>query len=269
MEKNEEFNSKMNGKSIIFDVETTGLPIFDGNNYYDYKSLNYLSSRVVEIAYFVMADDKIVKKYRAVIFPKFEIPKESVFYHGITTEMAKQRGIQFKDFVKIFEQDTRDVKSFIGFNVKFDRHVLAAEFYQQGFKNTAETFYNSSFICAKELIQRKYDLYTTKLSEAYYLVTGLKDLEPHKALNDVEMTLRVYEDSLENHSSEEMEKRETRIYIRKCEGRCLAPKKKSDPTIQCPSKRRGSSIFCGIHINSERYKQKDIQEFILKRYPRY
>ena len=85
---------------LFFDTETTGLPknwkapVTDLDNW----------PRLVQLAYLVYDfDGNLIHSCNEIIKPDgFTIPTEASNVHGITTEMAKQRGSDINDVFELF-----------------------------------------------------------------------------------------------------------------------------------------------------------------------
>ena len=83
---------------LFFDTETTGLP-----KRYDAPSsdLENWSCRLVQLSWLMEDDSKtLLSKGDLIIKPDgFEIPKQASDVHGITTEMALEKGVDLKKAV--------------------------------------------------------------------------------------------------------------------------------------------------------------------------
>ena len=62
----------------------------------------------------------------------YDIPYESEKVHGISTELAKQDGVDLSDVIDKFLFDLDKAKYLVGHNVKFDINIIAAELYRLG-----------------------------------------------------------------------------------------------------------------------------------------
>ena len=109
-------------KLLIFDTETTGLPI-NKNIPAEHKSDNW--PHIVSIAWIVLDVDtnKVIKKKKYVIKPiNWIIPKESTAIHRITHENALTNGFQLHDVLLEFITENYDM--LVAHNLKFDYNVL-------------------------------------------------------------------------------------------------------------------------------------------------
>ena len=110
---------------IIFDTETTGLPL-------DYNApIHRLDNwpRVVQLAWQLhAADGQLIAANNKIIQPDgFSIPFNAVKVHGITTEKAQQLGEPLKEVLEVFLQDVAKAQYLVGHNIEFDIHVIACE----------------------------------------------------------------------------------------------------------------------------------------------
>jgi DNA polymerase-3 subunit alpha len=107
-------------KHLIFDIETTGLVPKGLNWETDYMQFPY----IVQIAWkFLDSDivnDFIIKPY------EYEIPDKVSKIHGITNEIAMNKGKYFTDIIPDFIQDCFNADKIIGHNIYFDTSIIKA-----------------------------------------------------------------------------------------------------------------------------------------------
>lgn len=123
-------------KVMIFDTETTGLPV-------DFKAPptdldNW--PRIIQIAYMVFDSSKTIKKpflrVSTLVKPEgFEIPPDAQEIHGITTEIAEREGEPLEDVLNQFLTDYEGVNVLVAHNIDFDYPVLAAEMIRKGLRS--------------------------------------------------------------------------------------------------------------------------------------
>ena len=115
--------------AVVFDVETTGLIRGEGRP--TKKKLAERDQdypRIVSLSWIVLS-----RKYRAVrsgsyiIQQQKKIPKKVIEIHGITDQIAKERGQSLDAVLEQFSSDIRDCDYFVGFNVMFDKYVVEAD----------------------------------------------------------------------------------------------------------------------------------------------
>ena len=111
---------------IIFDTETTGLPrdwnapITDTDNW----------PRVIQIAWQLHDDmGQLVEHKDFLIRPEgFDIPFDAEQIHGISTELAKERGEALEDVLHLFNEALGKANFVVGQNIQFDINVCGCEF---------------------------------------------------------------------------------------------------------------------------------------------
>jgi DNA polymerase III epsilon subunit-like protein len=109
-------------KILVFDTETTGLPksrkpaALEANNW----------PHIVSISWLILDNENmyaITKQKNYIIKPMgWDIPMDSVLIHGITTEIANEKGVSLKDVMDEFlaEKPTH----LVAHNLNFDYNVL-------------------------------------------------------------------------------------------------------------------------------------------------
>lgn len=173
---------------LIFDTETTGLPI----NYNIPPSNVENWPRVIQIAWICYdLHGIIINKKNFLIKPNgFDIPFNATKIHNINTEQAKNKGYELdfvlSEFEKIFLKST----FLIGHNISFDIKVLESEFYRKN-KKIKKT--NKIIIDIKNEATKYCGLYYGKkmkwpsLTELHKKLFN-KSFFSHNAIYDVEAT---------------------------------------------------------------------------------
>ena len=181
---------------LIFDTETTGLPkrwkapISDTDNW----------PRCVQIAWQLHDQNGVmVSNKEFIVSPEgFTIPYESEQIHGISTQLATDKGIPLREVLNHFQSDLKQTKYVVGHNVSFDLNIMGAEF----FREKVATQLNSLPVidtCTEltaTLCQLpggrggKFKLPT--LTELYVFLFHSSFAEAHNASADVEATTRVF-----------------------------------------------------------------------------
>jgi len=109
-------------KFLIFDTETTGLPVdfaasaFKGPNNWPH---------IVSISWAIMDDkfNKVLSSQSYIIKPQgWDIPFESVAIHGITTAEATEHGHDLAEVMDKFFSEKCD--GYIAHNIHFDKNVI-------------------------------------------------------------------------------------------------------------------------------------------------
>ena len=123
---------------LIFDTETTGLPknwkapLSDSENW----------PRCVQIAWQIHdLNGDCVSSEDFIIKPNgYNIPYDSEKIHGISTQLAEEKGEELGSVLKKFISDIKKSQFVCGHNVKFDLNIIGAEFLRLGLPNFFEGF---------------------------------------------------------------------------------------------------------------------------------
>ena len=137
----------MLGNFIIFDVETTGLPIKRN------APINDLNNwpRIVQFAFGIYkSNGECIEEYDYVIKPdNFTIPENSTKIHKITNEFARDNGYEIKYVLNIFLEKLKNIDYLVAHNLKFDKKILETELYRNNFDFNLQN-YNLKDICTME-----------------------------------------------------------------------------------------------------------------------
>ena len=160
------------GEYVVFDVETTGLSVTGGD-------------RIIEIGAIRVNNGEIVDKYESFVNPERNIPQEAQAINNISDDMVKdapKADVVLPEFLAFIGG-----ASVVGHNVKFDLGFVAYQLAQIGRKFRSDTPAIDTLKMAKHLVPH---LTRHTLSHvAQYL--GIKVDETHRALADVELTVKV------------------------------------------------------------------------------
>lgn len=112
----------MSKKIIVFDTETTGLPVKRGQ-------IALLAPKnwpdIVSISWSVFLGVERIKHVEYIVKPTmWMIPAESAAIHGISHETALIKGIPLVDVLMEFKQDIADANHIIAHNLEFDKNVV-------------------------------------------------------------------------------------------------------------------------------------------------
>jgi DNA polymerase-3 subunit alpha len=118
---------------LIFDTETTGLPknfkapISDTDNW----------PRCVQIAWQLHdSDGSLIENKDYLIHPDgYDIPFQSEKIHGISTDLAKQKGDDIETVLNEFNKAIEKSTFIVGHNVSFDVNIMGSEFYRLSLEN--------------------------------------------------------------------------------------------------------------------------------------
>jgi DNA polymerase III epsilon subunit-like protein len=105
-------------KLLIFDTETTGLPktregAYKGPNNWPH---------IVSISWILLEDLNVIDTQSFIVKPKWNIPEDSVKIHGITNEIALNKGDELEEVMDKFFSINYDW--IIAHNLDFDLNVL-------------------------------------------------------------------------------------------------------------------------------------------------
>ena len=137
----------MLGNFIIFDLETTGLPIKRN------APINDLNNwpRIVQFAFGIYkSNGECIEEYDYVIKPdNFTIPENSTKIHKITNEYAIDHGYEIKYVLEYFLEKLKNIDYLVAHNLKFDKKILETELYRNNFDFNLQK-YNLKDICTME-----------------------------------------------------------------------------------------------------------------------
>lgn len=123
---------------LVFDTETTGLPIWkEPSDHPDQPHIVDLAASLFDPTGLEVA------RLDFIINPGIEIPYEVAAIHGITTEIAREQGIEPADALAQFMAMARKATALVGHNVSFDIRmvrILAARVTGEKWDNPLPTF---------------------------------------------------------------------------------------------------------------------------------
>ena len=179
---------------LIFDTETTGLPkkwkapLTDFDNW----------PRMVQLAW-QCHDEKgnfIFAKNHVITPDGYTVPEDVVAVHGITTEIAHEKGIPLKEALLDFIEDVKKAKFIIGHNVEFDINIVGSELLRCEMEEIMTT---SPRLCTKiesteycAIRNKSGGLKSPTLTELHVKLFGVPFPEAHNAAADVEATSRCF-----------------------------------------------------------------------------
>ena len=175
---------------LFFDTETTGIPANYDAPISDLENW----PRLVQLSW-ILTDstgkELGIKDY--IIKPDgFTIPVESTSVHGISTEIAKEKGITLRSVLKEFVSDLKSAGTIVGHNVDFDRNVIGAEFLRA--KIDPDLLLNKPTICTMKAstdyckLPGKYGYKWPTLQELHNKLFDVNFEDAHNSLNDIKAT---------------------------------------------------------------------------------
>ncbi len=181
---------------LIFDTETTGLPknwnapITDIDNW----------PRCVQIAWQLHDEmGELLEHHDFLIHPDgYNIPYDAEQIHGISTQLAQEKGIDLAEVLSLFNEALSKTKFVVGQNVGFDLNIMGCEFHRLGVATSLNDLPLLDTCTEKtaELCQLpggrggKFKLPT--LTELHEKLFGVPFSEAHNATADVEATTRCF-----------------------------------------------------------------------------
>lgn len=181
---------------LIFDTETTGLPkrwdapITDTDNW----------PRCIQLAWQLHDTyGNLIEHGDYLIRPEgFNIPFDAERIHGISTELAREKGIALAEAVGKFNLALAKAKFVVGQNIGFDINIMGCEFYRLGVDTPLGhmPILDTCTEVTAELLKLpggrggKYKL--PNLTELHQYLFGVPFAEAHNATADVEATTRCF-----------------------------------------------------------------------------
>ncbi|MBR1369609.1 hypothetical protein RJ53_08985 [Methanocalculus chunghsingensis] len=110
---------------LIFDTETTGLPLYPGAPYADLHAW----PRLVQVGWVVCsASGEQIAGESLIIRPEgFAIPAGAEKVHGISTRSAEATGVPVADALRRFQEECARSDAVVAHNLAFDEGVITSE----------------------------------------------------------------------------------------------------------------------------------------------
>ncbi len=181
---------------LIFDTETTGLP----KNW----NLPYTHTdnwpRCIQIAWQLHDEmGNVLEHQDYLVKPEgFNIPFDAEQIHGISTELAEQRGVPLAEVLAKFKEAMSKTKFIVGQNVGFDLNIMGAEFHRLGVENqlqelpVLDTCTEQTAALCQIPGGRGGRFKLPTLTELHQYLFGEPFAEAHNATADVEATTRCF-----------------------------------------------------------------------------
>jgi DNA polymerase III epsilon subunit-like protein len=135
---------------LIIDLETTGIPR-KRKTCYTVTSV-YDSSRIVSAAW-VLLDSTFSEVSRGYVLIKpdnFTIPVEAQNIHGISTELAVSKGVDFDVLANHLRDCLRSSSVIVSHNIEFDARILMSELYRRNYLDILDCFKSKKMFCTME-----------------------------------------------------------------------------------------------------------------------
>jgi len=181
---------------LFFDTETTGLPIMEKYNFFDYNNLDkYASARLVSLSYCITDENNNeIKTIDKIIKPTdFVIPEASILIHNITNDKAQQLGIEIKKVLEEFLIDLLTVDLIVAHNISFDKNIILSENVRNKFSFDLQTeLVNKPCVCTAQMSKAKFGKYY-KLKDLHDLLCKKENNEDyHNSLYDTKICKKCY-----------------------------------------------------------------------------
>ncbi|TAJ14654.1 DNA polymerase III subunit alpha [Marinilabiliaceae bacterium JC017] len=179
---------------LVFDTETTGLPkkwkapLTDFDNW----------PRMVQLAWQChdLKGNFLYAKNHVITPDGYTIPEEVVNVHGISTEIALEKGIPLKEALLDFIEDVKKSKFVIGHNIEFDINIVGSELLRCEMEEIMTgapqlcTKIESTEYCA--IVNKRGGFKWPTLTELHLKLFRVPFQEAHNAAADVEATTRCF-----------------------------------------------------------------------------
>lgn len=179
-------------KVLVFDTETTGLPIFINRDYHDPSLLEfYDSSRVIELGY-IIYENKVEICRKSSLIKTMNVNIENSHIHGITNKMVNKSGKNIITVLREFEKDI-DGCVLIAHNVQFDTNVILSECHRYDITSLINKLSTIRKECTMAIAKDKFNMKrNVKLIDLYKYFNNNKIKQLHRAIDDVELCANCY-----------------------------------------------------------------------------
>src|SRR5690554_7933543 len=202
---------------LIFDTETTGLPrdynapISDVDNW----------PRCIQIAWQLHDDmGNLVEHQDYLVKPDgFDIPFDSEQIHGVSTYLAKEKGVEISFVLEEFTKVLKKATFIVGQNVGFDIKIMDAEWFRAGIESPLEqmavldTCTETTANLLKIPGGRGGRFKLPTLTELHEYLFGVPFSEAHNATADVEATTRCFLELIRKEVFSEQELKKESGYV--------------------------------------------------------
>lgn len=145
---------KPKGRTIIFDLETNGLPETPkfGEFFPPTDLAKYRTARIVQWSWALYEPDgTLIREEDHLIKPntaEYRIMNHEI--HGITEAMAREKGKTFDEVLNIWSKSVNEATTLVGHNVNFDKYILLSELHRRNFPEDAANLEKKEWICTME-----------------------------------------------------------------------------------------------------------------------
>jgi len=158
---------------VIFDTETTGLPL---------PKTGPLDKqpRIIELGAVVVNKDGVVRELNQMLNPEVEITEEITKITGITNEMLADKPT-FTDFLPHLKEFFTDTQVLIAHNAPFDKKMLELDLERV---ECTDFPWPEQVVCTVQEYHSQFGK-RPKLLELYERIMGFPLAQTHRALDDV------------------------------------------------------------------------------------
>lgn len=183
--------------TLIFDTETTGLPLRYGHKFAPpTDTYSYDNARLIEIAYIIVNDEKnIIKKVNHLVKYDDIINITNYNIHGIDNMMVEKSGKTIDYVFNEFATDLKDVNTLVAHNINFDINILLSECYREHDKYKDlinEIKYKNKYCTMLEGKKHMKKSKWPKLKELHEFIFNTEWVQSHRALDDTETCMKCY-----------------------------------------------------------------------------
>lgn len=172
---------------LFYDTETTGRP----RNWKAPVTNTANWPRMVQIAWLYYDENRnLIDAQDHIIQPEgYTIPIDATRIHGISTSIAKEKGVDLKSVLDTFKKLIDKADYLIAHNISFDEKIIGAEFYRK--KIDHRLFLSERFCTMKQgtnfcKIPGKYGYKWPTLSQLHQKAFGKDFTEQHNARGDTQ-----------------------------------------------------------------------------------
>ncbi|WKK66742.1 DNA polymerase III subunit alpha [Lutimonas zeaxanthinifaciens] len=203
---------------LIFDTETTGLPknwnapVTDVDNW----------PRCVQIAWQLHDEmGRMVSHEDYLIIPQnYTIPYDAEQIHGISTDLARERGRPLTEVLELFNQALSKSRFVVGQNLNFDLNIMGCEYHRLGMETNLNSIpvldtctEKTALLC--EIPGGRYGKFKLPtLTELHEKLFNEPFQEAHNATADVEATTRCFLELIRGGNYTEAELKVDSSYFR-------------------------------------------------------
>jgi DNA polymerase-3 subunit alpha len=190
--------------TLVFDVETTGLPVRESmyRRFPDPKNYTaYNHARVVELAYKIFDENQMLVKAVSVLVKPEHFVIENSDIHGISHTTADRYGTRIEFVIANFLIDVEQCDTIVSHNMEFDLNIILAEIWRLVMSDSpdrrvsfnyldVQTLANAKQICTMKTAQKQLNLTKyPKLVDLYHTLCASERgtwKQTHRALDDVD-----------------------------------------------------------------------------------